>query len=194
MEFRPHLELRDKHAPLSASKSSWLRYSDERLYEYIEDLGAAAHGSRVHNYAAMAIALGMKQPNNTQTVNMYINDAIGFFMKAEQPLYYSRWAFGTADAVCFRDGVLRIFDLKTGKKKANFEQLVLYAGFFNLEYGAALKIKPTDIEYDLRIYQNDDIRYYEAENIDLKEDILAVMDRTVEASALLDKRMEEEGV
>jgi hypothetical protein len=32
---------------------------------------------------------------------MYVNDAIGYNMKVEQPLYYSENCFGHADTLCF---------------------------------------------------------------------------------------------
>ena len=60
---------------------------------------------------------------------------------------------GTADAISFRNNFLRIHDLKTGKRPAHIEQLKIYAALFCLEY----KIKPEDIQIELRIYQNDDI-------------------------------------
>ena len=86
---------------------------------------------------------------------MYINDAIGFRMTPEVLLYHSRHAFGTADAVCFRKGILKISDLKTGKTQASMFQLIVYASLFCLEYG----VKQDRIEIELRIYQNDDIAF-----------------------------------
>lgn len=53
------------------------------------------------------------------SVNAFVNDAIGYRMDPEVLLYYSDNAFGTADAISFIDGVLRIFDLKTGKHPVN---------------------------------------------------------------------------
>jgi hypothetical protein len=89
---------------------------------------------------------------------MYVNDAIGFKMRPEQPLYYSEYCFGTADAISFKekDSFLRIHDLKTGiKVPAKLTQLEVYAALFCLEYD----VRPIDIEIELRIYQFDDILY-----------------------------------
>ena len=98
---------------------------------------------------AQCIMLNQKLPKSKQTLNMYVNDAIGFKMTPEQILYYSDNCFGTADAILFRNNFLRIHDLKTGKIPAHMEQLEIYAALFCLEY----KVKPADIEMELRIYQ-----------------------------------------
>lgn len=199
MIFKRHSELEGKHAIFSASKSAWLRYDDERLHEYIDNLHAASIGTRKHNVAAELIRLKLKQPNTQQTFNAYVNDAIGFNMRAEQPLYYSPWAFGTADAISFRvenvenefgelvrAQVLRVFDLKTGVKPAGGEQLVMYAAFFCLEYN----IKPFETIFDLRIYQNDTIVVIEVTS----EEVANVMSRIKEVSAAYQKRVDSEEV
>ena len=87
------------------------------------------------------------------TVKNYINDGVGYKMVAELPLYFSDDFFGTADSISFRKGFLRIHDLKTGTGPVHIEQLMIYAALFCLEY----KIKPSDIDMELRIYQNGDI-------------------------------------
>ncbi len=92
-------------------------------------------------------------------MNLYVNDAIGFRMKAEQTLFYSPNCFGTCDAISFRRGKLRIHDLKTGVMKTSERQLEVYAALFCLEYS----YKPQEIEIELRIYQNDEVRIYEAD-------------------------------
>lgn len=112
---------------------------------------------------------------------MYVNDAIGFKMKPEQVLYYSDNCFGTADAIIFRNNLLRIHDLKTGVTKAHMEQLEIYAALFCLEY----KIKPGDIEMELRIYQNDEVLYHNP----TAEDILPIMDKIVHWDDILSKWM-----
>lgn len=88
-----------------------------------------------------------------ETVKQYINDAIGFKMTPEQPLYYSDYIFGTTDAISFRDNYLRIHDLKTGSLPAHMDQLYIYAALFCLEY----KIRPGDISMELRLYQSTEI-------------------------------------
>lgn len=87
---------------------------------------------------------------------MYVNDALHFNMTPEQPLYFSKNCFGTADAIAFDDekSFLRIHDLKTGATPAHMEQLQIYAALFCLEY----HMKPEHVGMELRIYQNDEIQ------------------------------------
>ena len=42
------------------------------------------------------IRLSQKLPNLKKTLNLYVNDAIGFKMNPEQTLVYSENCFGTA--------------------------------------------------------------------------------------------------
>ena len=153
MWFNIHRNLQGLHAPFPASQPAWLRYDDNKAMEVYTNKKAAEMGSRLHNWAKMTIDLGIKQPRSNKTIYAYVNDAIGFKMETEVVLYYSDRFFGTADAICFRNGKLRIHDLKTGVTPAKIEQLMVYAAIFCLEY----KIKPKDIEIELRIYQNDEI-------------------------------------
>lgn len=115
---------------------------------------AAKRGTDLHELAHMAIRLGVKFPKNRITINMYVNDGIGFGMAVEQPLYYSPNCFGHADTINFRNEMLRIHDLKNGAIPAHMHQLEVYAALFCLEY----TISPFDIGMELRIYQSDDIR------------------------------------
>lgn len=197
MDFKKHSEWEGKHAVLSASKYHWLNYTDERLFEYVDNLHAAAIGTRKHNVAKELIELGIALPNNTKTLNAYVNDCIGYRMRPEVILFYSPYAFGTADAISFRKEkiktdldeviesfVLRIFDLKNGVREASGTQLVVYAAYFCLEY----RIKPYEIDYDLRIYQNDEIKYVDV----TADDVLRVMSRITDLNVLITARMEEE--
>jgi hypothetical protein len=152
MKFNRHPELEGRHAYLSASKHHWTNYDEEKFERTYFNALAAAKGTAIHEYAARAIKLGMKQPRNNKTVCMYINDAIGYKMEPEQVLMYSPNAFGTADAISFRNNVLRIHDLKTGTTPSSFRQLEIYCAFFCLEYD----VDPHTIEMFLRIYKNDD--------------------------------------
>lgn len=86
-----------------------------------------------------------------EAVRYYINDGVGFRMNTEQALVYSEHIFGHADTICFRNNFLRIHDLKTGSNPAHIEQLEVYAALFCLEY----KLKPSDINIELRLYQWD---------------------------------------
>jgi hypothetical protein len=139
---------------------------------------AAQRGTELHAFAQDAIRLGVKLPRSQKTLNMYINDAIGYRMRTEQILYYSDNSFGTADAISFRKSFLRIHDLKTGLTPVSERQLEVYAALFCLEY----RVKPFEIEIELRIYQNDEIQIYEAD----PDVITHIMDRIV----TFDKRIE----
>lgn len=179
MDFNRHSNLSGLHATFSASQASWLRYDDEKALEVFKNRKAAEQGTRLHNWAKETIDLGIKQPRSKKTLCAYVNDAIGFKMSTEVVLFHSPRFFGTADAICFRNGLLRIHDLKTGKGKVNIEQLLVYVALFCLEY----KVKPTEIEAELRIYQNDTILYHEP----TPEEITAVINRIIHLDKLLDK-------
>ena len=185
MIFQKHLKLEGLHAPFSPSQPSWLRYNDEKAIEVYANRKAAEIGTRLHAWAKETIDLGIKQPRSKKTIYAYVNDAIGFKMDTEVVLFYSERFFGTADSISFRNGVLRIHDLKTGKTPVHMEQLEIYAALFCLEY----KIKPGDIEMELRIYQNDQILYHNP----TAEEILPIMDRIVHLDKLLGQIDREEG-
>jgi hypothetical protein len=136
-------------------------------------------GTILHDFACQCIQLGQKLPKSQKTLNMYVNDAIGFKMNPEQVLYYSDNCFGTADAIIFRNNLLRIHDLKTGVTKAHMEQLEIYAALFCLEY----KMKPGNIDMELRIYQNNEIVVYNP----TAEDILPIMDKIITFDKVIDK-------
>lgn len=185
MLFNDHKNLSGLHAPFSASSPAWLRYDDEKVVDVYLNKKATEMGTILHAWAKQTIDLGIKQPRSKKTIYSYVNDAIGYKMSTEVVLYYSDRFFGTADAICFRNGVLRIHDLKTGKTPAKIEQLMVYAALFCLEY----KIKPGEIEIELRIYQNDEILV----DNPTAEDILPIMDRIIYLNKLLSK-LEEEGM
>lgn len=154
MNFVKHLNLEGLHAPFSPSQPYWLRYDEDKALEVYSNRKAAELGSRLHAWAKETIDLRIKQPRSKKTIYAYVNDAIGFQMDTEVVLFYSERFFGTADAISFRDGVLRIHDLKTGKTPAHMEQLYIYAALFCLEY----RIDPNSINMELRLYQNDDVQ------------------------------------
>ena len=134
MIFTKHSNLEGLHAPFGASQSAWLRYDDEKILSVYSSMKAKEMGSRLHAWAKETIDLGIKQPRSKKTIYSYVNDAIGFKMDTEVVLFYSPRFFGTADAICFRNGILRIHDLKTGKTAVHIEQLMIYAALFCLEY------------------------------------------------------------
>lgn len=147
------------HAFLSASKYHWIFYDDDKLVNSYLNFMAAQKGTELHSLAKGLIDNRLKLGRAKKTLNMYVNDAIGFRMTPEQPLLYSPNFFGTADAIDFdkERGFLRIHDLKTGVTPASMHQLEIYMALFCLEYGKMLGFKPSDIEAELRIYQGDDI-------------------------------------
>lgn len=183
--FNRHLELEGSHAFLSASKYHWLNYDDDKFDATYKTQLAAQHGSRLHDFAKIAIELKNKLEDTQQTLNMYVNDAIGFMMIPEQTLFYSYNAYGTADAVSFRKNIetnrmlLRIHDLKTGTTPASMKQLLIYVAFFCLEYEQS----PFEIDMVLRIYQNDAIEEF----IPQADDIFPVIDKII----TFDRRIEE---
>ena len=168
MIFNKHSNLEGQHAFLGASKYHWVNYDEAKVAELYSKFLATQRGTVLHAFAADCISLGQKLPKSRKTLNMYVNDAIGFKMKPEQILYFSDNCFGTADAISFRNDFLRIHDLKTGLIPAHMEQLEIYAALFCLEY----KIKPIDIQIELRIYQNDEILHHEPS----VDDIVPIMD------------------
>lgn len=183
MKFNNHYNLHGLHAPFSASQSSWLRYDDEKAMEVYTNRKAAERGTKLHEWAKDTIDLGIKQPKSKKTIYAYVNDAIGYKMDTEVVLFYSERFFGTADAISFRNGLLRIHDLKTGKTPVHMEQLMVYAALFCLEY----RMKPGEIDIELRIYQNDEILYHKP----TADEIAPIMDKIIHLNKLLEK-MEEE--
>jgi len=159
MIFNKHFNLVGQHAFLSASKYHWINYDDEKLERVFIAAMAAQRGTELHALAHQLIRLGVKLPRTQKTLNMYVNDALGFRMTPEQVLYYSDNCFGTADAISFRRGTLRISDLKTGVSPTSEHQLEVYAALFCLEY----MMKPFDMAIELRIYQSDEVREYAAD-------------------------------
>jgi hypothetical protein len=157
--FNRHSEYVGQHALLSASKHHWLRYTDQKLEAMVMSNMTAVRGTRLHALAAECISLQVKLPANGKTINAYVNDAIGYRMQPEVTLFYSANCFGTADAVGFRRNKLRIHDLKNGINPTSFDQLYIYSALFCLEYG----FKPMEIETELRIYQNDDVKIVEGD-------------------------------
>lgn len=179
MNFNKHFDLEGKHAFLGASKYHWINYDEDKLADSYSKFLAVQKGTRYHEFAAECIRLGQKLPRSKKTLNMYVNDAIGYKMTPEQPLIYSENCFGTADSISFRNGFLRIHDLKTGVIPAHIEQLMVYAALFCLEY----RIKPTDIEMELRIYQSNEIVYHNPEG----DDILPIINKIISFDKIINE-------
>lgn len=179
MNFNVHSQLEGHHAFLSASKYHWINYDEEKLAETFSRYMAAQRGTALHDFAKQAIDLGIKLPKTNKTLNLYVNDAIGYKMETEQVLYYSNNCFGTADTIAFRKNLLRIHDLKTGVTPASMKQLEIYAALFCLEYG----YEPSEIGIELRLYQTDSVLVNEPE----PDTIQYIMGKIV----MFDKKIEQ---
>jgi len=171
MIFNRHSELVGNHAFLGASKYHWTNYTDEKVTSAYLRFLAVQKGTELHDFASRCVVLKQKLPRNKKSLNAFVNDAIGYRMKSEQPLFYSINSFGTADAISFRDGLLRIHDLKTGVTPASLRQTEVYAALFCLEYD----INPKDISMELRIYQSDEVLIHNPD----PNDILQIMNKII---------------
>lgn len=210
MDFIKHLNLEGKHAWLSASKHTWLNYDNETLCERYVNSWATTVGTLLHALAENYIKYSTKMlksdlrivklyleangvPSNVingldiemmfNNLMQYINDGVGFKMSPEVVLYYSDNCFGTADTISYRNGQLRIHDLKTGTSPVHMDQLNIYAALFFLEYGKMTGAKPENTEMELRIYQCGDVLVYNP----TPEDIYPIMDRIKESNEIIEQ-------
>ena len=184
MIFNRHSELRGRHSLLAPSQSAtWMHddYTEEQLFNRFQSRYAQDIGTYLHELAEILIRENVKLRKTDKNIVLihliqkgipraaidvdrlysnfmnYVNDAIGFRLTPEQPLYYSDNCFGTADAISFRNKFLRVHDYKSGKTPAKMEQLLCYAALFCLEYD----VQPTSLEgCELRIYQNDEVIFH----------------------------------
>ena len=185
MIFNDHSRYEGLHAFLGASKYHWINYDEVKVASAYTNFLATQKGTELHAFAAQCIRLGQKLPKSKKTLNMYVNDGIGFRMTPEQILFYSPNCFGTADTISFRDGYLRIHDYKSGVVPAHMEQLEIYNALFCLEY----KIKPTEIHTELRLYQNNEVLCHTPE----PDDIFQIMDKIVRFDKVISGLREREG-
>lgn len=184
MIFNKHSRIAGSHAFLGASSYHWIRYDEDKITNLYLSRLAAERGTRLHDIAHSLIEEGIKLPKTKATLNMFVNDAIRYDMNSEQPLYFSDNCFGTADAISFKNGLLRIHDLKTGSTPAHMEQLMIYAALFCLEYD----VNPTEIEMELRIYQEDEVYIFKP-GVD---DIVPIMDKIITFDKLIETLKAEE--
>lgn len=184
MIFNSHLHLEGQHAFLSASKYHWVNYDEEKLVNSFRTAQAAMKGTETHEFAFQCIKRRQKLPRSKKTLNMYVNDALGFRMQPEQLLYYSDNCFGTADAISFKPNpetgrhLLRIHDLKTGVSPSSMKQLEIYTALFCLEYG----FRPGELDVELRIYQKDDVEIH-VPNV---EDIVHIIGKIIKYDQLIE--------
>lgn len=183
--FKEHNSIEGTHSFLSPSNYHWINYSDDKLKEVYYKRMAIERGTEDHAFASVCIRRRQRLPRSDKSLNAFVNDAIGYRMVSEQPLYFSENAYGTADAIGFKNGLLRIHDLKTGETPASIRQLEVYTALFCLEYG----YKPGDIDVELRIYQSNEI----FGSIPEPEDILPIMDKIIRFDKII-RRLKEEGM
>lgn len=180
MIFKQHSpELSGRHAFLSPSQNAWLNYDEQKMEARFFNHRSAQRGTDIHAHAHESIRLGIRLDPQHAALATYVNDALEFGMVCEQMLYYSENCFGTADTIGFHGGILRIHDLKNGLISSGEKQLYVYTAIFCLEYG----ISPFEIDWELRVYQRDEIRVYRPE----PELILRIMDKIIFA----DRQIEE---
>lgn len=183
MNFKKHLLVEGQHAFLGASKYHWVNYDEEKLIQSYRSHQAKFRGTRMHEIASELIEMGIKLPDTNQTLNLYVNDAIGFKMQCEVVLFYSFNCYGTADTIIFKKNKLRVHDLKTGETKCNFTQQVIYVALFCLEYD----VDPNEIEIELRIYQYDDYECYDPP----REEVIYIMSKIKNSDKIIeDLKME----
>ena len=182
MKFSEHSNYAGTHAFLSASNYHWINYDLEKLSRVYGNSQAARKGTELHEFAMRCIQLGIKLPRSKKTLNMFVNDAIGYRMEPEQVLFFSPNSYGTADAIQFRRDLLQIFDLKTGTIPGSVHQLEVYGALFCLEY----KVAPASISYDFRIYQSDDIVAFEVD----PDRIAHIMDKIIAFDRQINKMNE----
>ena len=192
MKWNNHSNLEGTHAFLSASGYHWINYSPEKVADAYRKRMATLKGTILHEFASQCIKLKQKLPKSQKTLNMFVNDSIAYNMSSEVLLYFSDNCFGTADAISFSNEmksskrpILRIHDLKTGEIPAHMEQLLIYAALFCLEY----KVKPADIDMELRIYQGNDILFCKP----TIEDVAPIIDKITSFDKIINKIREEEG-
>lgn len=210
MTFHDHSKLAGQHAILSASRYHWINYDEAELRRSLNSLYATVVGTTLHSFAEKFIRHSIKLQKSDKrimklylldnkipacvvddldldsifaNIMAYVNDGVGFKMEPEVILYYSDNCFGTADSIIFRDGLLRIHDLKTGTTPAHMEQLMIYAALFCLEY----KQRPGEIDMDLRIYQGNDIIGYIPE----VDEIAHIMDKIITFDKYIAARKEK---
>ena len=185
MEWHDHSELLGHHAFLSASQHSWLNYTPDKLRQVYENQKKKELGTELHAFASQAIKNRIKLARLKKALNLFVNDAIGFNMQSEQVLYYSNNVFGTADAILFKYGVVRIHDLKTGDHFVeHFGQLDIYSALFCLEYD----VDPMKVDFIERLYQGNEFREY----VPSSEDISQVMNKIVEFDKIIDDEIKNE--
>lgn len=187
MKWHRYPELEGKHAFLSASQCSWLNYDPKTLVTRYENSKAKEFGTELHERASELIKLKiyLREGGRYPALANFVNDAIDYDMDSEIILFYSKFAFGTADAIKYIEpnsinprGLLRIHDLKTGVSKPKRDQLLVYCAYFCLEY----MVDPMNTDFICRLYQGNNVDEWMPES----EDINDIMDTIMEFSGVLE--------
>lgn len=207
MNWNDHSQLEGKHAFLSASQYRWLNYDEGTLFDRLKGQYATTIGTVAHDLAHDCIigriklhsrdrhlidyamfknyipAISYDADNILSNMIPFVNDAIGYRMSSEVVLYYSRYCFGTADAILYDEvnHILRIHDLKTGDTPAHMEQLLIYAALFYLEY----HYDPNKTQTILRIYQSGQINELIADPKDVKNIMNLIIDDCAKITDML---------
>ena len=211
MQWNDHHQLEGKHAFLGASNFHWVNWTDsifENRYssQFSTIIGTTRHElahdcilkrTKINKHDKHLVELSLYHafvPKDAYDPNAilenlipFVNDAIGYHMSSEILLYYNSYCFGTCDAILFneKDKILRIHDLKTGTTTAHFEQLLIYAALFCLEYHK----NPRHFTTELRIYQNFEISV----NTPDPSEIESFMELIQNRSQLISTYLEREG-
>lgn len=211
MQWNDHHQLEGKHAFLGASNFHWVNWTDSifenRYYsQFSTIIGTTIHElahdcilnrTKINKHDKHLVELSLYHafvPKDAYDPNAilenlipFVNDAIGYHMSSEILLYYNSYCFGTCDAILFneKDKILRIHDLKTGTTIAHFEQLLIYAALFCLEYHK----NPRHFTTELRIYQNFEISV----NTPDPSEIESFMELIQNRSQLISTYLEREG-
>lgn len=207
MQWNDHSKLKGSHSFMSASKFQWINDSDEEFIDRYVRGYLSAIGTLLHDYACDRIRFGMKLHKSSKddvafylkknyipasiikridfngmfsNLMNYVNDSIDNRMSPEVVLCYSDTeGYATTDAISFSDNYLMIFDFKSGTTPVKIEQLEVYAAYFCLEYN----YKPSDIDIELRIYQNGDVIYHNPS----PEDISLIINRIKTGDKIINK-------
>ena len=78
MNFVKHSNLEGMHAVLGASKYHWINYDEAKMATSYRNYLATMKGTILHSFASDCIKLGQKLPKSQKTLNLIVNDAIGF--------------------------------------------------------------------------------------------------------------------
>lgn len=198
MSWTKHSDWRGKHAIFSPSQPYWLKYDSEGIKKkcavhYATEIGTAVHDlaswliderQRISEDDHLLVFKALRDVGiprsviNTENIlhNLvpYVSDAVMYEMETEVPLVYSKFIFGTADAVSFKRKLLRIHDLKTGVGAPHREQLETYAALFCFENNQ----KPETLKYELRLYQNGEQDIWKPDPLTIR----SIYDRIIIAS------------